>query len=137
MGQASDIFMADHALSTNIGYFALDVDPGAPQRIQTDVFSGVDGGFSLWHGVDPRIVVMRGVAYWPNEVGAYAALILSINNIRNNLINAIGTLRHYVGDTYEDYYYCRMDDYRRIGNVGYNTIELTFPLMARFTQLYW
>ena len=113
------------------------IDPeGTPQRIQTERFSDTDGTIASFHGTDQRQLIFEGVLDVTNTVGAYDQIIADILAIQS-YINLIATLRVPFGDTVKDYLFCRMDDYRRIGTVGFNVGILVTRVRARFTQLYW
>lgn len=129
---SEDLFVCSSTVS--IGYMRLLAPPGTPQREQTERYSGTDGSTLIEHGRNERVIEFEGIlTYSP---GGYATMIAEIKAIQE-YINQFGTLRHYVGDTYEDYDYCKMNDYRRTGRTGINSGQLIVPVRARFTQVYW
>ena len=121
---------------SGIGTLKLVEPDGTPQRIQQESFSGVDGAIASFHGRRERVLQFDGYLEVSNVAGAYAQLLDDVAAIQE-YINNVATLVHYFGDTSKSYTYCRLDDYRRYGPIGYNSGYIVTRVRAVFTQLYW
>lgn len=108
--------------------------PGTPTTEQVEQYSGIDGGREIFHGRDPREILLTGFAMQVTSAALYTAEALI-----QEYIGSVGALVHYSGGTSTTYLYCLLKNFFLAGELMWE-VGTNYPCSfayARLRQISW